>query len=73
MARILGAKEQEILDFLHARVFDPVLQSPVASKALKTGARYSIMRLEKLTPKEWFSTSGQPSVELSVAQLSQTG
>jgi len=42
-----GRKEREIMDFLHGRVFDPILQSPVASEKLKQGVRYTIMRMEQ--------------------------
>jgi hypothetical protein len=35
------------MDFLHERVFDPILQSPVASEKLKQGARLTIMRMEQ--------------------------
>ena len=35
------------MDFLHSRVFDPILQSPVASEKLKQGARLTIMRMEQ--------------------------
>lgn len=40
-----GAKEQEIMDFLHEHIFDPVLTSPTASDALKQGIRLTIMRM----------------------------
>lgn len=43
----LGRKEQEVLDFLHQRIFDPILQSPVASEKLKQGVRYTTMRMEQ--------------------------
>ncbi len=43
----LGSKEREIMDFLHQRVFDPILQSQVASEKLKQGARGTIMRMEQ--------------------------
>jgi hypothetical protein len=43
----LGAKEQKIMDFLHERIFDPILESPRASEKLKQGVRYTIMRLEE--------------------------
>ena len=43
----LGAKEQQIMDFLHSRVFDSILQSPTASVKLKTGINYTIMRLRE--------------------------
>jgi hypothetical protein len=39
--------EEEIMHFLHQRVFDPVLQSPHASEKLKQGVRYTIMRMEQ--------------------------
>jgi len=40
-------KEQEIMDFLSQRVFNPVLESSRASQQLKTGVRYTIMRLNQ--------------------------
>jgi hypothetical protein len=45
--RELGAKEQQIMDFLHDRVFDRILESPDASESLKQGVRYTIMRMEQ--------------------------
>ncbi len=42
------SKEEEIMNFLHERVFDPVLQSPSASKSLKQGARLTITRMSRL-------------------------
>jgi hypothetical protein len=42
-----GRKEQEIMDFLHERIFDPILQSSAASEKLKQGVRYTIMRMEQ--------------------------
>ena len=38
-------KEEEIMQFLHERVFDPVLNSPTASKELKQGVRLTILRM----------------------------
>jgi hypothetical protein len=43
----LGQKEQEIMDFLHQRIFDPIMQSLAASEKLKQGVRYTIMRMEQ--------------------------
>ena len=40
-------KEQEIMDFLHREVFDPILQSPAASKELKQGVRWTIMHMNQ--------------------------
>ncbi len=42
-----GPKEQAIMDFLHQRVFDPILHSAAASEKLKQGARLTIMRMEQ--------------------------
>jgi hypothetical protein len=47
MNPILGRKEQQIMDFLHSRVFNPILESPEASEKLKQGVRYTIMRMEQ--------------------------
>jgi len=38
-------KEEEIMNFLSTRVFDPILESARASQHLKKGVRYTIMRL----------------------------
>ena len=43
-------KKVEILAFLHEQVFDPILSSSTASKSLKQGVRYTIMRLEERDP-----------------------
>lgn len=43
----LGHKETEIMNFLHSRVFDPVLQSTHASVKLKQGVRLTISRMEQ--------------------------
>ena len=48
MAVALGDKEQEIMDFLHDRVFNPILVSPRASAKLKSGVRLTIARMNKL-------------------------
>jgi hypothetical protein len=43
----LGRKESDIVNFLHSRIFDPILQSPQASEKLKQGVRGTIMRMEQ--------------------------
>lgn len=43
----LGPKEQEIMDFLHERIFGPVLASPDASASLKSGIRLTMARMEQ--------------------------
>ena len=40
-------KEEQIMNFLHLNVFDPILNSPNASETLKRGVRYTIMRLQE--------------------------
>jgi hypothetical protein len=40
-------KEQEIMQFLHKRVFDPVINSDTASENLKRGVRLTIVRMEQ--------------------------
>jgi len=47
LTKQLGRKESEIMNFLHARIFDPILQSPQASEKLKQGVRGTIMRMEQ--------------------------
>ncbi len=43
----LATREQEIMGLLHERVFGPILNSPNASQALKSGVRLTIMRMEQ--------------------------
>lgn len=43
----LGPKEQELMDYLHSHVFDPILQSPTASQELKAGIRLTINRMKQ--------------------------
>jgi hypothetical protein len=43
-------KKAELMAFLRERVFDPILNSPDASVRLKTGVRYTIMRMNKRDP-----------------------
>ncbi|MGO9244086.1 MAG: hypothetical protein ACLPT4_15575 [Verrucomicrobiia bacterium] len=38
-------KEDEIMVFLHERVFDPILKSPEAPQSLKQGVRLTIARM----------------------------
>ncbi len=40
-------KEQQIMQFLDANVFQPIRTSPKASEKLKQGVRYTIMRLNE--------------------------
>lgn len=40
-------KSEEIMAFLHEQVFDPIIESPIASPKLKQGVRYTIMRIQE--------------------------
>lgn len=40
-------KKDEVLAYLHAKVFEPVLDSPKASKELKAGINLTIARLKQ--------------------------
>lgn len=56
-------KKAEIMKFLHEQVFDPILKSPKASKRLKDGVRYTIMRMndrdsEGIISYYWSAVSG---------------
>ena len=42
-----ASKEQQIMDYLHKNVFDPILNSPRASTALKAGIRLTINRMKE--------------------------
>lgn len=44
-------KEEEILNFLSVNVFEPILDSKTASKALKAGVRTTIYRLKQRDAK----------------------
>ncbi len=41
------SKDEEIMNFLHKNVFDPILNSSTASNSLKKGVRYTIMRMNE--------------------------
>lgn len=44
-------KKEEIMNYLHTNVFDPILNSETASNSLKQGIRLTIMRMNKLDAK----------------------
>ena len=43
----MKSKEEQIMDYLTANVFNPILNSNKASDSLKHGVRYTIMRLNE--------------------------
>ncbi|MBU3820991.1 hypothetical protein KO566_02875 [Flavobacteriaceae bacterium XHP0103] len=50
----MDSKGQEIMDYLSENVFNPILESDKASKELKKGVRYTIMRMEERDTKGMF-------------------
>lgn len=42
-------KEQELMDFMHQKVFDPILNSSTASSKVKSGVNLTIGRMNRLT------------------------
>ena len=56
-------KEEEIMNYLHVNVFDPILNSTIASNELKRGIRLTIMRMnerdaEKMLSYYWSAIIG---------------
>jgi hypothetical protein len=45
----MDRQQEEIMSFLHDRVFNAILSSPEASESAKRGVRLTIMRMEKLS------------------------
>lgn len=45
-------KEQELMEYLHEKVFNPVLNSNIASKELKSGVNLTISRMNRLTAQK---------------------
>ncbi len=45
-------KEQELMNYLHERVFDPILNSKTAPAKIKSGINLTIARMNKLKPEK---------------------
>lgn len=45
-------KEQEIMNFLHEKVFDPILNSKEAPSNIKSGVNLTIARMNKLSAEK---------------------
>ena len=78
MNQPLGQREQQIMDFLHARVFDPILTSPRASEKLKQGVRGTIMRMQERDARRmvqyfWSAIIGTERSKGFAAQMRQEG
>ena len=45
------SKEEELMNFLHERVFDPILNSSEAPANIKSGINITIARMNRLSAK----------------------
>ena len=45
-------KEQELMAFLHQKVFDPILNDPRASHQIKSGVNLTIGRMNRLSAEK---------------------
>lgn len=45
-------KEQELMEYLHEKVFDPILNSPTASSQIKSGVNLTIGRMNRLSAEK---------------------
>jgi hypothetical protein len=66
------------MDFLHERVFDPVLASPKASERLKRGCRLTIVRMSQqdaagMVHYFWSAVVGTEKSTSFAAQLKKEG
>lgn len=71
-------KKDEILQYLHENVFDPILESDKASNKLKNGVRYTIMRMNKLDASGivkyyWSAISGTERSITFAKEMKQEG
>lgn len=71
-------KEEEIMQFLHDQVFDPIINSQSASNSLKQGVRYTIMRLNEhnargMVKYYWSAIVGTPRSTKFAQQMREEG
>ncbi len=48
----MKTKEQELMDYLHANVFDPILNSKTCNLDIKRGVNITIVRMNKLSAEK---------------------
>jgi hypothetical protein len=78
MNKPLGPKERQIMDYLHEHVFDPILVSAKASKALKQGVRLTIVRMTErdavgMVDYFWAALKGTPRSVGFAARMKNEG
>jgi len=72
------SKEQEIMQFLHESVFDPILNSQTSSNELKQGVRMTIVRMnqrdaEGMISYYWSAIIGTERSTRFASQMRQEG
>ena len=77
LEEVTMSKEQELMNFLHANVFDPILNSTNASSKVKSGVNLTIARMNKLSAAKmiqyfWSALVTENSINFS-KQLKQEG
>ena len=70
-------KEQEVMTFLHKKVFDPILNSKLASNRVKKGINITVIRMNSLSAGKmvqyfWSALATENSIEFS-KQLKDEG
>ena len=70
--------EEQIMQFLNKRVFSPILNSNDASPALKSGVRYTIMRMNErdapgMIDYFWSAMKGTPRSIGFAAKMEREG
>lgn len=63
-------KEQELMQFLHEKVFDPILDNPNAPANIKSGVNLTISRMSKLSAEKmiqyyWSALSTDNAISFS--------
>lgn len=70
-------KEQELMIFLHDKVFDPILNSKSASKSVKSGVNLTIARMNRLNAEKmvqyyWAALSTENAIGFSKKTTGRT-
>lgn len=63
-------KEQELMNFLHEKVFEPILSSQTAPANIKSGVNLTISRMQKLSAEKmiqyyWSALSTDNAISFS--------
>lgn len=63
-------KEEEVMQYLHEKVFDPILNSKTCPKKIKSGVYLTIGRMNQLTAEKmvsyfWHALATENAIEFS--------